>query len=110
RWAPVARRAALVCATSRFYHRLVNVAFCRRSNLDRALDAHPQISDFLSAVSFPLRGAYRDRHGRWVRDAVDAAASRAPMAVAGRVPMDFRERCAGAQTNEAEADGKTVWS
>jgi len=24
--------------------------------------------------------------------------------------MDFRERCAGAQTNEAEADGKTVWS
>ena len=30
--------------------------------------------------------------------------------VAGRVHMDFRERCAGAQTNEAEADGKTVWS
>ena len=23
----------------------------------------------------PLRGAYRERHGRWVRDAVDAAAS-----------------------------------
>ncbi len=26
-------------------------------------------------VSFPRRGAARDRHGRWVRDAMDAAAS-----------------------------------
>ena len=34
-----------------------------------------------------IRGAYRDRHGRWVRDAVDAIASRAPMVVAGRVLM-----------------------
>jgi hypothetical protein len=27
------------------------------------------------APSRPARGAYRDRHGRWARDAVDAAAS-----------------------------------
>ena len=56
------------------------------------------------------------QEGRWPssrtlgRDAVDAIASCAPMAVAGRIPMDFRERSAGAQTNGAEADGKTVWS
>jgi len=43
-----------------------------------------------------------------MRDAVDAIASRAPMAVAGRA--EPRERCAGAQTSGAEADGKTVWS
>jgi hypothetical protein len=32
----------------------------------------------------PARGAYRDRHGRWVQDAVDAAASGADV-IAGRV-------------------------
>ena len=32
----------------------------------------------------PMRGAYRDRHGRWARDAMDAAASGA-QGVAGRV-------------------------
>jgi hypothetical protein len=40
------------------------------------------------------RGAYRDRHGRWVRDAVDAAVS----------------AHASAQTNDAGADGEVVWS
>jgi hypothetical protein len=30
--------------------------------------------------SRPERGAYRDRHGRWARDAVDAAASGARVA------------------------------
>jgi hypothetical protein len=35
------------------------------------------------------RGAYRDRHGRWVRDAVDVM-----------VPL----------TNGAKADGEVVWS
>jgi hypothetical protein len=35
------------------------------------------------------RGAFRDRHGRWVRDAVDAMA-----------PL----------TNGAKADGEVVWS
>jgi hypothetical protein len=32
-----------------------------------------QIISLFRAVSCPLGGAYRDRHGRWVRDAVDAA-------------------------------------
>ena len=32
----------------------------------------------------PARGAYRDRHGRWVRDAVDAAAPGAQEVFAGR--------------------------
>src|ERR1700682_1853509 len=43
----------------------------------------------------PHRGAFRDRHGRRVRDAVDAAASGAPMAC---------------WTNDADADGEVVWS
>ena len=45
----------------------------------------------------PARGAYRDRHGRWVRDAMDAAVSGAQV-VAGRVS---RERSSGAQTTGA---------
>jgi hypothetical protein len=45
----------------------------------------------------PARGAYRDRHGRWAREAVDAAASGARV-IAGRVS---RERSNGAQTTGA---------
>src|SRR5205085_6057505 len=41
-----ARRAALVCAISRLHHRLVNVAFCHRSNSDRRLDAYPKSAIF----------------------------------------------------------------
>ena len=37
----------------------------------------------------PTRGAYRDRHGRWVRDAMDAAASGA-RGVAGRISVSDR--------------------
>jgi hypothetical protein len=37
----------------------------------------------------PIRGAFRDRHGRWVRDAMDVMA-----------PL----------TNGAKADGEVVWS
>jgi hypothetical protein len=43
----------------------------------------------LSSPSRPIRGAFRDRHGRGRRDAVDA-----------EVPL----------TNGAEADGEVVWS
>jgi hypothetical protein len=32
-------------------------------------------TDLLIRHPVPIRGAYRDRHGRWVRDAVDAAVS-----------------------------------
>src|ERR1700761_9704073 len=38
----------------------------------------------------PIRGAYRDRHGRWTRDAMDAAG--------------------GARRTRPEADGEVVWS
>ncbi len=40
-------------------------------------------------------GAFRDRHGRWARDAVDAIATQR---------KDF------ARTNGADADGEVVWS
>jgi hypothetical protein len=32
----------------------------------------PQIKSIFRAIPRPPRGAYRDRHGRWARDAVDA--------------------------------------
>jgi hypothetical protein len=32
---------------------------------------HPQITGISIVVSFSQRGAARDRHGRWERDAVD---------------------------------------
>jgi len=35
-----------------------------------------QISRNVRAIPHPRRGAYRDRHGRWEWDAVDAAVSR----------------------------------
>ena len=38
----------------------------------------------------PTRGAYRDRHGRWARDAMDAFGD--------------------ALTNGADADGEVVWA
>jgi hypothetical protein len=44
---------------------------------------------YTSCRPAPLRGAFRDRHGRWRRDAVDADA-----------PL----------TNGAKADGEDVWS
>src|SRR5260370_36285026 len=43
----------------------------------------------LAAVPLPARGALRDRHERWVRDAMDAVAR---------------------ETNVASADGEAVWS
>jgi hypothetical protein len=48
------------------------VPLCRRPAvlLETPNQPHP------SAHPVPPRGAYRDRHGRWVRDAMDALASR----------------------------------
>ena len=48
-----------------------------------------QITSTDSRVPPRLRGALRDRHERWVRDAVDVVAR---------------------ETNVASADGKAVWS
>ena len=49
----------------------------------------PQITGVFRAIPCSIRGAFRDRHGRWVRDAVDANAL---------------------LTNSADADGEVVWS
>jgi hypothetical protein len=57
------------------------------------LDADPK-SVAYSGRPVPLRGAYHDRLERWVRDAVDAASSRA--------------LCA--RTSDGEAYGEVVWS
>ena len=61
----------------------------RRVNLSHALGiAEDPKSASRSQHPVPHRGAFRDRHGRWARDAVDAKA---------------------ALTNVAEADGGVVW-
>ena len=53
------------------------------------------------------RGAYRDRHGRWERDAVDAAAlGVCVMAGQADKPVSNRTAC---WTKDAEADGEVVW-
>jgi hypothetical protein len=44
---------------------------------------------FISLAVLSHRGAFRDRHGRWERDAVDVAVS---------------------LTNDTDADGEVVWS
>ena len=66
-----------------------------------------QISPTTSPVPGPPRGAYRDRHGRWAGNAVDAAAPAALIRIAGRALAC--ERSAARQTNDAEAYGKSVW-
>ena len=48
-----------------------------------------QITTILLRIPPPIRGALRDRHGRWERDAVDAMSH---------------------ETNETIADGEIVWS
>jgi len=52
-----------------------------------------QITGLFSAVPRPMRGAYRDRHGRWVWDAMAATASGAK-----------------APDEALVADGEVVWS
>ena len=48
------------------------VQCCRQKySASRLTPNHP----YNSRHPAPARGAYRDRHGRWVRDAMDAAAS-----------------------------------
>src|SRR5437868_13233572 len=62
---------------------------------------------YIPAIPSHTRGAFRDRHGRWARDAVDAAASARNR---DRRAGPTRERCTGAQTNDGAADGEVVWS
>ena len=56
----------------------------------------------------PLRGAFRDRHGRRARDAVDAAASGAHwQSQGGSWPVSDQAAC---RRQMLVADGKAVWS
>jgi hypothetical protein len=52
-------------------------------------------------------GRFANRHERWVRDAVDAAASGA-IVVAGRASLVSGTK--RVKTNGADADGQGVWS
>jgi len=55
-------------------HRLHLCPSCQSAAFG-VLDPSPK-SPATSRASRPARGAYRDRHGRWARDAVDALATR----------------------------------
>jgi hypothetical protein len=69
------RRGGLIRPTGkscmRVMHNLPVVPMCRRrAALFKTPNQHHP-----SACPAPTRGAYRDRHGRWVRDAMDALAT-----------------------------------
>jgi hypothetical protein len=70
------RRGGLSCTTGRLrmcvMRKLPVVPLCR----SRALLLETPNQYHLSRYPASPRGAYRDRHGRWVRDAVDASAVR----------------------------------
>ena len=68
-------------------------------SLSTPLDAPPK-SEIFSRASRPDKRAYRDRHGRWVRDAVDAAASGARCG--RRAAPNGCERFNGVQTTGAD--------
>jgi hypothetical protein len=87
-----------------------------RANFSNAINLICPVQYFFSpppnqpynpARSGPPRGAYRDRHGRWAGNAVDAAAPAALIRIAGRALAC--ERSAARQTKDAEAYGKSVW-
>jgi hypothetical protein len=68
---------------------------------------HTQISS-ISWPSRPARGAYRDRHGRWARDVVDAAASGVQLGSQGGLHPVSDDPAR--KTTNAVADGEVVWS
>src|SRR5229473_7688373 len=67
----------------------------------------PQIKSISPAVP-PHRGAYRDRHGRGAGCGGRGSVRRC-QGTAGRVDT-AHELTNGTQTNDANADGKAVWS
>src|SRR5258706_1376026 len=62
------RRRAVICPTGSLVERVSSPI-----SKNIFVPAHPK-SLLELRPSRPARGAYRDRHGRWARDAVDAAA------------------------------------
>src|ERR1700680_2206546 len=67
----------------------------------------PDANHFISLDVLSHRGAFRDRHGRWERDAVDARASGAPWQSQGE--MNLVSDQPACETIGALADGKAVW-
>jgi hypothetical protein len=65
---PRARMAGLICPTG-WFASLLSSAVRKNISLRRLVEAA-----LLILPSRLRRGAYRDRHGRWVRDAMDAGA------------------------------------
>jgi hypothetical protein len=65
---PRARPAGLICPTG-WFASLLSSAVRKNISLRRLVEAA-----LLILPSRLTRGAYRDRHGRWVRDAMDAGA------------------------------------
>src|ERR1700731_409136 len=63
-----ARPAGLICPTG-WFASLLSSAVRKNISLRRLVEAA-----LLIRYPVPTRGAYRDRHGRWVRDAMDAGA------------------------------------
>jgi hypothetical protein len=93
-WIPgstLARRPGMTMESASLATKLVCPS-CQCVATRRVLPLPPNQPHHLR-IPFPRRGAARDRHGRWERDAMDAMASGAIIA----------------RTNDADADGEVVW-
>jgi hypothetical protein len=81
----------VICPTGKKFVARENLSTPARENIP--LRVCPK-SNLQFPMSRPTRGAYRDRHGRWAWDAMDAAVSGAIIA----------------RTNDAATYGEVVWS
>src|ERR1700676_3876943 len=84
--------------------------FCKlpvQPHLKKYFNSHLTRIKSISLTVLSHRGAFRDRHGRWERDAVDARASGAPWQSQGE--MNLVSDQLACKTIGALADGKAVW-
>ncbi len=84
--------------------------FCKlpvQPHLKKYFNSHLTRIKSISLTVLSHRGAFRDRHGRWERDAVDARASGAPWQSQGE--MNLVSDQLACETIGALADGKAVW-
>jgi hypothetical protein len=83
-------RSDFGCFSEKNFLSSFNVIWVVQMGLEKYFASLPgQITGLSFAIPCPMRGAFRDRHGRWARDAVDADAL---------------------LTNSVDADGEVVWS